>query len=79
MIWMVKSSIQSNGTKIKNNAKHTKIVSSHDFHMHSFPFYIFFISRYKDGHEFYRYVPRSMPPALVFELPGINVDVSWFE
>lgn len=37
---------------------------------------LYSVKWYKDGHEFYRYIPRSMPPALVFELPGINVDVS---
>lgn len=39
---------------------------------------LYSVKWYKDGHEFYRYIPRSMPPALVFELPGINVDVSSF-
>lgn len=37
---------------------------------------LYSVKWYKDGHEFYRYIPRSMPPALVFFLPGINVDVS---
>lgn len=37
---------------------------------------LYSVKWYKDGHEFYRYIPRSMPPALVFDLPGINVDVS---
>ncbi|XP_031627195.1 uncharacterized protein LOC116343333 isoform X2 [Contarinia nasturtii] len=36
---------------------------------------LYSVKWYKDGHEFYRYIPRSMPPALVFELPGINVDI----
>lgn len=37
---------------------------------------LYSVKWYKDGHEFYRYIQRNMPPALVFELPGINVDVS---
>lgn len=37
---------------------------------------LYSVKWYKDGHEFYRYVPRNMPPALVFPLPGVNVDVS---
>lgn len=37
---------------------------------------LYSVKWYKDGNEFYRYVPRDMPPALVFPLNGINVDVS---
>lgn len=37
---------------------------------------LYSVKWYKDGNEFYRYVPRDMPPAQVFELAGINVDVS---
>lgn len=39
---------------------------------------LYSVKWYKDGHEFYRYVPRNMPPALVFPLPGVRVDVSSF-
>lgn len=37
---------------------------------------LYSVKWYKDGHEFYRYVPRDMPPAQVFPLQGVNVDVS---
>lgn len=37
---------------------------------------LYSVKWYKDGHEFYRYIPRNMPPALVFPLAGIDVDVS---
>lgn len=36
---------------------------------------LYSVKWYKDGHEFYRYIQRNMPPALVFELPGITVDI----
>lgn len=39
---------------------------------------LYSVKWYKDGHEFYRYVPRDTPPAQVFALPGVNVDVSIF-
>lgn len=37
---------------------------------------LYSVKWYKDGNEFYRYVPRDMPPAQVFPLPGVTVDVS---
>lgn len=37
---------------------------------------LYSVKWYKDGNEFYRYVPRDMPPAQVFILPGVSVDVS---
>jgi hypothetical protein len=37
---------------------------------------LYSVKWYKDGKEFYRYIPRDMPPATVFILPGISVDVS---
>lgn len=37
---------------------------------------LYSVKWYKDGHEFYRYVPRNKPPGQAFPLPGINVDVS---
>lgn len=37
---------------------------------------LYSVKWYKDGHEFYRYLPSNFPPALVFRMPGISVDVS---
>lgn len=37
---------------------------------------LYSVKWYKDGNEFYRYVPRDMPPVLIFQLPGVSVDVS---
>lgn len=39
---------------------------------------LYSVKWYKDGNEFYRYVPRDMPPAQTFILPGVSVDVSRF-
>ncbi|RZF44486.1 hypothetical protein LSTR_LSTR002259 [Laodelphax striatellus] len=36
---------------------------------------LYSVKWYKDGNEFYRYVPRDNPPAQVFPLPGVHVDV----
>ncbi|XP_037039959.1 uncharacterized protein LOC119076970 isoform X2 [Bradysia coprophila] len=36
---------------------------------------LYSVKWYKDGNEFYRYVPRDMPPAQVFILPGVSVDL----
>lgn len=33
---------------------------------------------YFEGEEFYRYVPKESPPARVFPVSGISVDVSTF-
>lgn len=38
---------------------------------------LYSVKWYKDGNEFYRYVPRDMPPAQVFPLQGVLVDVSY--
>lgn len=38
---------------------------------------LYSVKWYKDGNEFYRYVPRDMPPAQVFKLPGVHVVVSF--
>ncbi|XP_062553187.1 uncharacterized protein LOC134218272 [Armigeres subalbatus] len=35
---------------------------------------LYAVKWYKDGNEFYRYVPRDNPPIQVFDLKGINVD-----
>lgn len=37
---------------------------------------LYSVKWYKDGHEFYRYVPRDHPPAQLFPLPGVHVNVS---
>lgn len=37
---------------------------------------LYSVKWYKDGREFYRYVPRDDPPGTVFPQPGIIVDVS---
>ena len=37
---------------------------------------LYSVKWYKDGNEFYRYVPRDQPPVQLFTLPGITVDVS---
>ncbi|XP_030383277.1 uncharacterized protein LOC115630762 [Scaptodrosophila lebanonensis] len=36
---------------------------------------LYSVKWYKDGNEFYRYVPRDMPPAQTFLLPGVAVDL----
>nr|CAD7463162.1 unnamed protein product [Timema tahoe] len=35
---------------------------------------LYSVKWYKDGNEFYRFVPRDMPPAQLFPLPGVAVD-----
>lgn len=37
---------------------------------------LYSVKWYKDGNEFYRYVPRDNPPAQLFLLTGVSVDVS---
>lgn len=37
---------------------------------------LYSVKWYKDGNEFYRYVPRVIPPTQVFPLPGVSVNVS---
>lgn len=39
---------------------------------------LYSVKWYKDGNEFYRYLPRDHPPASLFPLAGIIVDVSEF-
>ncbi|XP_059221915.1 uncharacterized protein LOC106092919 isoform X2 [Stomoxys calcitrans] len=36
---------------------------------------LYSVKWYKDGHEFYRYVPRNKPPGQAFPLPGVTVDL----
>lgn len=36
---------------------------------------LYSVKWYKDGHEFYRYLPRDSPPGQAFPLPGVNVDL----
>lgn len=38
--------------------------------------WLYSVKWYKDGNEFYRYLPRDKPPVQVFELAGVSVDVS---
>ncbi|XP_052899200.1 uncharacterized protein LOC128305670 isoform X2 [Anopheles moucheti] len=40
---------------------------------------LYSVKWYKDGYEFYRYVPRDDPPGTVFPQPGIIVDNSTSE
>ncbi|PSN33156.1 hypothetical protein C0J52_26073 [Blattella germanica] len=37
---------------------------------------LYSVKWYKDGNEFFRYVPRDHPPIQLFFLPGVSVDVS---
>uniref|UniRef100_A0A0A9XUE1 Carcinoembryonic antigen-related cell adhesion molecule 6 n=1 Tax=Lygus hesperus TaxID=30085 RepID=A0A0A9XUE1_LYGHE len=36
---------------------------------------LYSVKWYKDGHEFYRYVPQELPPAQHFLVPGVHVDL----
>ncbi|XP_044742188.1 uncharacterized protein LOC123303108 [Chrysoperla carnea] len=36
---------------------------------------LYSVKWYKDGNEFYRYVPMERPPVQVFQLPGVTVDL----
>lgn len=36
---------------------------------------LYSVKWYKDGNEFYRYVPQDQPPVLVFPLPGVTANV----
>ena len=37
---------------------------------------LYSVKWYRGDHEFFRYVPGDRPPMLVFELPGVLVNVS---
>lgn len=37
---------------------------------------LYSVKWYKDGHEFYRYVPKDAPTVLTFPVAGVNVNVS---
>ena len=39
---------------------------------------LYSIKWYKNGHEFYRYIPSDESRTTIFDRPGINVDVSLF-
>lgn len=36
---------------------------------------LYSVKWYKDGHEFYRYVPRDVPMVQTFRVPGVDVNV----
>ncbi|XP_063232235.1 uncharacterized protein LOC134536449 [Bacillus rossius redtenbacheri] len=36
---------------------------------------LYSVKWYKDGNEFYRYLPQDSPPAQLFPLPGVSVDI----
>ncbi|XP_046743544.1 uncharacterized protein LOC124409759 [Diprion similis] len=38
--------------------------------------FLYSVKWYKDGNEFYRYVPGVTPPVQVFELSGVSVDIA---
>ncbi|KAK6636270.1 hypothetical protein RUM43_009929 [Polyplax serrata] len=40
---------------------------------------LYAVKWYKDGHEFFRYIPKDNPPTQIFELPGVRVNVSFLE
>lgn len=44
------------------------------FELH-LPALLYSVKWYKDGSEFYRYLPGETPPAQAFSLPGISVNV----
>lgn len=37
---------------------------------------LYSVKWYKDGREFYRFVPKNDPPVYYFQAPGVNVEVS---
>lgn len=37
---------------------------------------LYTVKWYKDGNEFYRFLPGELPEVQVFEVPGVHVDVS---
>jgi hypothetical protein len=36
----------------------------------------YFLFRYKNGKEFYRYMPGQDRQTTIFDVPGVNIDVS---
>lgn len=36
---------------------------------------LYSVKWYKDGHEFYRYVPKDEPTVQIFPVAGVNVNV----
>ncbi|XP_077287199.1 uncharacterized protein LOC143911969 [Arctopsyche grandis] len=36
---------------------------------------LYSVKWYKDGSEFFRYVPKDEPPAQIFETPGVDIDI----
>ncbi|KAL1399678.1 hypothetical protein pipiens_008010, partial [Culex pipiens pipiens] len=54
-------------------AKNTTVVLECHFDLNGEALYS--VKWYKDGNEFYRYVPRDNPPAQLFLLTGVSVDL----
>lgn len=50
------------------------VTLSCDYDLETAPLYS--VKWYHGDVEFYRFVPKEEPPTRVFDLPGINVDVS---
>lgn len=38
---------------------------------------LYTVKWYKDGNEFYRFLPGESPEVQVFDVPGVHVDVSY--
>ncbi|XP_075225712.1 kin of IRRE-like protein 3 [Lycorma delicatula] len=36
---------------------------------------LYSVKWYKDGHEFFRYIPRDYPSIQIFPVPGVNIDM----
>lgn len=39
---------------------------------------LYSVKWYKDGNEFFRFIPRDDPPAQDFQMPGVDIDVSQY-
>ncbi|KAJ9579884.1 hypothetical protein L9F63_004486, partial [Diploptera punctata] len=37
---------------------------------------LYSVKWYKDGNEFFRYVPKDQPPIQLFNLPGVTVEIT---
>ena len=50
----------------------TKLVCNYDLEGDN----LYSVKWYRNGHEFYRYIPTDDPSTTIFRQPGIDVDVS---